>query len=47
MYHDANGKKVPSLSALEPADASVGFDIDDKAAAAFIKRVAENAANGV
>ncbi len=46
MYRNVNGEKIPSLSALEPADASVGFDIDDKAASALIKRV-EDAVNGV
>jgi len=39
MYHDVNGKKVPSLSVLEPVDASVGVEFNDKAASDFIKRV--------
>jgi len=42
MYHDANGKKVPSLSVLEPSDDSIGYDTDDKAASAYIKRVVDH-----
>ncbi len=45
LYHDSNGKKVPSLSVLEPVDASIGVEFNDKAASAFIGRVASQLAS--
>jgi len=41
LYHDANGKKVSSLSVLEPVDASIGIEFSDKAASDFLSRAAK------